>query len=389
MSKWERVNKEEIEIKETSRPSLTYWQDAWRRLKENKLSMIGLVTVGLMFLVAFFGPFLSKYSYEDQNLKLANMPPKLETYTVGNKELYVHPELKVFSLDKDGTNIQRLKEVESNMVKKFRAYEVDGKRVVLDFKNIKKAKKDPTLKKYQVFVGDKEVADTKITRNKVNILGTDSHGRDLLVRIIYGARISLTVAVVATLVNFFVGVLYGGISGYLGGRVDSLMMRFVDTISTIPLLLYVILLMVIIEPGLKTIIVALGLTFWVRMARLVRGQTLTIKNHEYVLAAKTLGASNKRILVRHIIPNALGPIIVTLTMMIPSAIFTEAFLSFIGLGVAAPMASWGTLASDALGGLRTYPYQLLYPALAICITMLSFNFLGNGLRDALDPRLRK
>jgi len=389
MSKWERVNKEEIEIKETSRPSLTYWQDAWRRLKENKLSMIGLVTVGLMFLVAFFGPFLSKYSYEDQNLTLANMPPKLETYTVGNKELYVHPELKVFSLDKDGTNIQRLKEVESNMVKKFRAYEVDGKRVVLDFKNIKKAKKDPTLKKYQVFVGDKEVADTKITRNKVNILGTDSHGRDLLVRIIYGARISLTVAVVATLVNFFVGVLYGGISGYLGGRVDSLMMRFVDTISTIPLLLYVILLMVIIEPGLKTIIVALGLTFWVRMARLVRGQTLTIKNHEYVLAAKTLGASNKRILVRHIIPNALGPIIVTLTMMIPSAIFTEAFLSFIGLGVAAPMASWGTLASDALGGLRTYPYQLLYPALAICITMLSFNFLGNGLRDALDPRLRK
>jgi len=167
------------------------------------------------------------------------------------------------------------------------------------------------------------------------------------------------------------------------------MMRIMDIISTIPLLLYVILLMVIISPGLKTIIIAMGLTFWVRMARIVRGQTLSIKQQEYVMAAKVVGAKNFRILSRHIIPNAMGPIIVSLTMMIPNAIFTESFLSFIGLGVSAPQASWGTLASDALAGIRTYPYQLLYPSLAISITMLAFNFLGDGLRDALDPRLRK
>jgi len=225
--------------------------------------------------------------------------------------------------------------------------------------------------------------------NKTYIFGTDTHGRDLFVRILYGARISLTVAVVATFVNFFIGVFYGGISGYLGGRVDAIMMRVMDIISTIPLLLYVILLMVIISPGLKTIIIAMGLTFWVRMARIVRGQTLSIKQQEYVMAAKIIGAKNFRILSRHIIPNAMGPIIVSLTMMIPNAIFTESFLSFIGLGVSAPQASWGTLASDALAGIRTYPYQLLFPSLAISITMLAFNFLGDGLRDALDPRLRK
>jgi len=207
--------------------------------------------------------------------------------------------------------------------------------------------------------------------------------------VLYGARISLLIALVATLVNFFIGVIYGGIAGFAGGRVDNLMMRVVDVIATVPLLLYVILLMVIFEPGLKTIMIAIGTVYWVNMARIVRGQILAIKEQEFVLAARTLGASSSRILFRHLIPNTMGPIIVALAMMIPSAIFTEAFLSFIGLGVSAPMASWGTLANDAVSGLRTYPYQLFYPALFISVTVLAFNFLGDGLRDALDPRLRK
>jgi oligopeptide transport system permease protein len=206
----------------------------------------------------------------------------------------------------------------------------------------------------------------------------------------YGARISLLVAFIATIVNLFIGVVYGSIAGYEGGRVDNIMMRIVDIINSIPLVLYVILLMVWFRGGgLTNIIIALSSVYWVSMARLVRGQMLSLKEQEFVLAARVMGVSKSKIIFRHLIPNAMGPIIVSIAMMIPSAVFTESFLSFIGLGVSAPMASWGTLANNALSGLTTYPYQLFFPALAIAFTMLAFNFIGDGLRDALDPRLRK
>lgn len=297
---WEPVSREDRDKEKIVRPSMTYWQDAWRRLKQNKLAMIGLFTVIIIFGLAIVGPMLTATNYSDQDLTRINEKPSADHW-----------------------------------------------------------------------------------------FGTDAHGRDLLERILYGGRVSLTVAVIATIVQFIIGILYGGISGYIGGRTDNIMMRIVDIINTIPLVLYAILLMVVIGPGLKSVILAIGSIYWVSMARIVRGQVLSLKEQEYVLAAKTLGASTWRILIRHLIPNAMGPIIVTLTMMIPSAIFTESFLSFIGLGVSAPMASWGSLASDAVSGLRSYPYQLLFPSLAICVTMLGFNFLGDGLRDALDPRLRK
>jgi oligopeptide transport system permease protein len=206
----------------------------------------------------------------------------------------------------------------------------------------------------------------------------------------YGARISLTVALVASLVNLFIGVVYGSAAGYEGGRTDTIMMRIVDILNSIPLVLYVILIMVIVgNRGLWTMVIALGSVYWVVMARLVRGQVLSLKNQEFVLAAQALGVARHHIIFRHLIPNAMGPIIVSMTMMIPQAVFTEAFIGFIGLGVSAPMASWGTLANDSLAGLMSYPYQLFFPSLAIAVTMLSFNFLGDGLRDALDPRLRK
>lgn len=387
--RWEKAS-EEIKNERTIRPSLTYWQDAWRRLKQNKLSMIGLVVIILLFIVAIFGPMVSKFSYEDQDLKFGNIAPRFNIYKVDESNyIYVHPEYKIFTVTSDGKLLDSLNPVKNDVMNLQKIYEVDGKRVVLDYKNARMSKKNPKIQKYKILVDNKETEIAKRVFNKTYYFGTDSHGRDLFIRVLYGARISLTVAIVATLVNFFIGIFYGGISGYLGGRVDAIMTRIMDIISTIPLLLYVILLMVIIAPGLKTIIIAMGITFWVRMARIVRGQTLSIKQHEYVMAAKTLGANNFRILSRHIIPNAMGPIIVSLTMMIPNAIFTEAFLSFIGLGVSAPQASWGTLASDALAGIRSYPYQLFFPSLAISITMLAFNFLGDGLRDALDPRLRK
>lgn len=235
---------------------------------------------------------------------------------------------------------------------------------------------------------DQDLLNTYAAPTRSHLFGTDQLGRDLFVRVLYGARISLSIGIVASFINIFIGIIYGGISGYFGGKVDNIMMRIVDILYGVPLLLFVILLMVVLEPGLLNIFIALGVVYWLDMARIVRGQILSLKEQEFVLAARVIGASNMRILFRHLIPNTMGPVIVTLTLSIPGAIFSEAFLSYIGLGVSAPMASWGVLASDGVQAIRSYPYLLFFPAAAISITILSFNIFGDGLRDALDPRLR-
>ncbi len=297
------------------RPSTTYWQDAWRRLKQNRLAMVGLTVVIIIILLAVVGPLISPYSYSDQDFTSLNERPSREHW-----------------------------------------------------------------------------------------FGTDGLGRDLFTRVLYGARISLFIGVVASLVTLGIGVFYGGIAGYFGGKVDEIMMRFVDILYSIPFLLWIIILRVLfyellllshsvflrqVGSGLIGMILALALVFWLPMARIVRGQILSLKEQEFILAAQTIGASRNRILWQHLVPNSMGPIIVTATLSIPEAIFTEAFLSFLGLGVSAPRASWGVLASDALTCLKSYPHQLFFPALAICVTLLAFNFLGDGLRDALDPKMRR
>ena len=389
---WEPVPRKERIPETVVRPSLTYWQDAWRRLKLNKLAMIGLIVIVIVILMALFGPLFSSHSYSDQNLPMANIPPRFDIYRVSDTAfIYMHKEYRLYLVTRNGHLIARLEAVEDNPLKKFRRYEIEGSELFLDYSMAAAAahSQDLSAKKFSLTIDGSDIPVFDTVHNRDYLLGSDTHGRDLFVRVLHGARISLLVALTATLVNFFIGVLYGGIAGYAGGRVDNIMMRIVDIIATVPLMLYVILLMVVIGPGLKTIILALGSVYWVRMARIVRGQTLSLREQEFILAARSLGAGRMRIMLRHLIPNAMGSIIVALTMMIPNAIFTESFLSFIGLGVNAPMASWGTLANDALGGLRSYGYQLLFPSLAICLTMLGFNFIGDGLRDALDPRLRK
>lgn len=280
--------------------TLGYWQDAWIRLKKNKMALLGLIIIVCLIVVAIFGPIFSSHTYDEQNLMMTNSSPSWEHW-----------------------------------------------------------------------------------------FGTDNLGRDIFIRVLYGARISLAIGIVASLLNLFIGVIYGGITGFCGGKIDRIMMNIVDILYSVPTLLYVILLMVILKPGLINIFIALGIGYWLQMARIVRGQILSMKEQEFILAARTIGVSKKRILFRHLLPNAMGAIIVTMTLAIPDAIFTEAFLSFIGLGVSAPMASWGVLASEGVNNLRAYPFQLFFPAVAISVTMLAFNFLGDGLRDVLDPKMRR
>jgi oligopeptide transport system permease protein len=245
----------------------------------------------------------------------------------------------------------------------------------------------PMISNYDYETND--LMNTNMPPSSEHWFGTDDLGRDVFVRTWMGARISLTVGLAAAAIDLMIGVIYGGIMGYFGGRIDEFMNKFAEILYSIPYLLVTILLLVVFEPSLGTIILALTITGWINMSWIVRGEIMQLKNREYVLASRSMGAGTARLLFRHLIPNAMGPIIVTLTLSVPSAIFAEAFLSFLGLGVQAPVASWGSMINDALSGWMYYPWRMLFPALFISLTMLAFNIFGDGLRDALDPKLKK
>lgn len=309
---------------------VSLWRDAWKRLLKNKLAVFGLVVLTIIALLVIFGPLVFYWATG-------------------------------FTADGIPEN--------GDLIKSF----------------------PPSL---------------------LHPMGTDEAGRDLLARVLQGGRISLTVGIISTFVSLIVGVSYGAIAGYIGGRIDNIMMRIVDMIYAIPYILIVIVLLSVFggqntpgwiqslsakvggagNQGLNQIFLlffALGLVSWLTMARVVRGQILSLKNQEFVMAAKATGVSTFAIIFRHLVPNALGPVIVYATLTVPSVMLTEAFLSYLGLGVQAPFASWGSLAADGVKNIAIFPWQLLFPGLTMALTLFSLNFLGDGLRDALDPQTRK
>ncbi len=360
----------------------SFFSDVWFRFRRKPTALAGLAVILILLIFALFGPYFTKYSYSDQNLDLVNIPPYLSVFEAedGSCYFYITQSLKVVVVNKDGTLGRQLTRLREDEKQKMIFFDYNGEEIAIFYG-------------MQPYVIANPVARTVMPRAKVwnrsYVLGTDTLGRDILTRLMYGTRVSLLVAFIAVIVNMVIGIVYGGISGYAGGAVDNIMMRIVDIISTIPLTLYVILIMVLLGSGLHSIIIAIGTVYWVDMARVVRGQVLTLKEQEFVVASKTIGSPTKTILTQHLIPNAMGPILVTVTMLIPSAIFMEAFLGYLGIGLQPPLASLGTMCNDATENLKSCPHQLFIPALVICLIMFAFNFVGDGLRDALDPKLKK
>ncbi len=359
----------------------TFAGDVWYRFRHKPTAIAGFIIIVLLLLFAFAGPLFSPYSYSDQDLSIVNVPPLMKVYRLPDgSHAFISPALTLVGADSGGSLTGTLPTVRDEADKRMTIFDANGTEVALYYGGAKYVVADEAT-------GD--IYPSSYLWNRDHVLGTDALGRDILTRLMYGTRVSLLVAFVAVLVNLAIGIVYGGISGYLGGTVDAVMMRIVEIISTIPLTLYVILIMQIFGQQLKSIIIALGCVYWVSMAQVVRGQVLSLKQQEFVLAARTIGSSTGTILSRHLIPNAMGPILVTATMLIPSAIFMEAFLGYMGIGLKPPLASLGTMCNDANANLRTSPHELLIPAAVICLIMFAFNFVGDGLRDALDPKLKK
>lgn len=311
----------------TNRPR-SLWYDAYRRLIKNRAAVVGIFFVAIVVVAAILGPMFSKFEYDESDFSRVNQPPF------------------VFDLQKF------------------------------------------TEEKFVELNPEDFVRFGPVLWNRVNLLGTDDLGRDLLVRILMGARVSLAVGFLASLVSLLIGVMMGALAGYLGGWVDQQITRLIDLLYSMPFMFFVILLMAIAGRSFYLLFIAIGAVSWLTTARIVRGQIISLKNSEFIEAARASGSGHLTIVFQHLLPNTLGPIVVYFSLLVPRLMLEESFLSYLGLGVQAPMSSWGSLVADAQTYIALYPWMVIFPGLALTLTLFSLNFIGDGLRDALDPRLK-
>ncbi|MCR5375082.1 MAG: ABC transporter permease [Lachnospiraceae bacterium] len=411
--------------------SVSYWADAWRRFKSNHVSMVALGVFIICMLFAFAGPKFVPYNYADQLRNAQKLGP-MEYSKQEQQVKLIEGKCKAFyatalrpgsitALEKGDYVIKKggktyaftLDKVAENVIIMYKPVGIEEELVIVRMKDIAK---DGSFSEYETIqytdTAAKGAEQLKLVKNVFpHLFGTDSQGRDSMVRTMFGARVSIIIGIIAALIVLLIGSIYGSISGLAGGPVDFVMMRIVELIYSIPEVLVVLLLQVVLKDplqawfdssksafvkglsdlgaGIVSIFITFALLYWVTMARIVRGQVLQLKKQEYVTAANALGASNGRIIKRHLLPNCVGQLVITTCLQIPSAIFLESFLSFLGMGVSAPMASLGSLCSDALQTISLFPYRLIFPAIILTVIVLSLNLVGDGLRDSLDPRLKK
>ena len=361
--------------------SRSLWQDAWLRLRRNKAAVVSAVVLVALALVGIFGPMLSPHPYDRIYSQYVRVPASFEAFP---REDAVVPAMES-AVARGRVEVGEI-EVEGNTV---RAPISDDEPI--DERITRYVDRSDLFGNARI----ENMSDDGLTAEMVAhvdrqyfLFGTDANGRDVLTRTMIGIRISMAIGLLASLMALLLGVSYGAISGYVGGRVDNVMMRFVDILYSLPFIFFVILLVVFFGRSFVLIFVAIGCTEWLDMARIVRGQTLTIKRQEYVEAAQAMGVSGRDILRRHIVPNTLGPVIVFVTLLVPKAILLESLLSFLGLGVQPPLTSLGLLISDGAANMRGATWLLIYPAATLTIILFALNFLGDGLRDALDPKDR-
>ncbi len=357
------------------------WRDAWLRLRANRAAMTSLFLLVIIALACVFGPMLSPHPYDRVYQAYVKVPPSVSPRpSDAEVERALETALRRGGVEIEGAVVEggvvqvtltSEREIDPRVTRLIDRSDVFSEASVLS----------------QSTDGRRLVLSAMVNQNRF-LMGTDQNGRDLLTRILIGGRVSLTIGILATLVALAIGVTYGAISGYMGGRVDNMMMRIVDVLYSLPFMFFVIMLVVFFGRNFVLMFIAVGAIEWLDMARIVRGQTLSLKRREFVEAAQAMGVRTPAIIRRHIVPNTLGPVVVYMTLMVPKVILLESFLSFLGLGVQEPLTSWGVLISEGAKNIQGASWLLIYPSLFLAVTLFCLNFIGDGLRDALDPKDR-
>jgi oligopeptide transport system permease protein len=366
----------------TSRPAArSLWSDARARLARNRAAVAGLFILATIGLAAMFGPYVTSHPYDKVYSDYVHVPARLSAYPEPERTGQVLERV----IARTRAKAEKITIADDRVIVELSSPQPIDERLIAYFGRTNLF--GPAMIRERHEQGKRLVVEAAILK-RYFLFGTDTNGRDLLTRTLIAGRVSLAIGLLATGVALLIGVAYGATAGYFGGRVDDVMMRVIDVLYALPFIFFVILLVVFFGRNFVLMFLAVGAIEWLDMARIVRGQTLSIKRQEYVAAAEALGVTSSAILKRHIVPNTLGPVVVYMTLLIPKVILLESFLSFLGLGVQEPMTSWGVLIAEGARGIQGATYMLVFPALFLVATLFALNFIGDGLRDALDPKDR-